>query len=162
VKIIVERAVQDDAEAVADLMEELDAFYGAPPTEPRQQRVDTIRRLVLTGHPSPAVILARDGDELVGMASYSFLWPAAGVTQSLFLKELYVRETARRRGVGGLLMQRLHTIAAEAGCSRIEWTTEIDNESARHFYAAQGYTIHEGKIIYRVEGRPAGRSSTGR
>jgi hypothetical protein len=41
-------------------------------------------------------MLAWDGDDLAGFAAYSFLWPAVGLTRSLFLKELYVAEAARR------------------------------------------------------------------
>ena len=35
-----------------------------------------------------------------GMASYSFLWPAAGLTRSLYLKELYVAQDWQRQGIG--------------------------------------------------------------
>jgi GNAT superfamily N-acetyltransferase len=56
----------------------------------------------------------------VGFASYSFLWPAAGLTQSLYLKELFVTAKARRQGVGQALMERLIDIAKKAGCSRVE------------------------------------------
>jgi GNAT superfamily N-acetyltransferase len=43
------------------------------------------------------------------MASYSFLWPAAGVTRSLYLKELYVAQDWQRQGIGKLLMDSLQT-----------------------------------------------------
>jgi GNAT superfamily N-acetyltransferase len=77
------------------------------------------------------VLLARDGGLAAGLASYSFLWPAPGLTQSLFLKELYVRQAYRGHGVGRLLMQRVFEIAAETGCSRVEWMTEQTNNEAK-------------------------------
>ncbi len=150
--IRVDPATPEDAEALADLMEELDIFYGAPPTQGRDARVATIRRLVFGAPPAAYVLLARDGGRLVGMAAFSYLWPAAGVTHSLFLKELYVSEAVRRRGVGRLLMERLHAIAAEQGCSRVEWMTETDNVRARAFYEAIGGPVHEGKVFYRQTG----------
>jgi GNAT superfamily N-acetyltransferase len=152
VTISVDPATRADAEALTDLMAELDAFYGAPHTEPRDQRLAQITRLVFSDQPAAYVLLARDGDQLVGMAAYSFLWPAAGVTQSLFLKELYVSEATRRHGVGRALMERLYAIAAEQECSRVEWMTETDNSAARAFYEAIGAAVHEGKVFYRVEG----------
>jgi ribosomal protein S18 acetylase RimI-like enzyme len=151
VTITVTAAAIADADDLTDLMEELDTFYGAPPTDPREQRISHIRELLIAGHPSPTVLLARDGDEVLGMASYSFLWPAAGVTRSLFLKELYVREHVRRRGIGRLLMDHLRRIAAENGCSRVEWTTDTTNQAAQDFYQAQGFTIRTGKLFYRME-----------
>ena len=54
------------------------------------------------------MLLARDEDGvLAGFASYSFLWPAVGLTASLYLKELYVAASRQRHGVGTLLMQGL-------------------------------------------------------
>ncbi|WP_460793079.1 GNAT family N-acetyltransferase [Micromonospora sonneratiae] len=70
--------------------------------------------------------LARDNETAAGLASYTFLWPAVGLTRSLYLKEPYVSKTHRRRGIGTLLMSILATIAAENRCSRLEWTTDTD------------------------------------
>ncbi|MDT3438266.1 GNAT family N-acetyltransferase [Pseudofrankia sp. BMG5.37] len=150
--ISVQAATPGNAEDLADLMVELDTFYGAPPAENPADRLAQIRRLLFGPVPAAQVLLARDGERLVGMASYSYLWPAAGVTHSLFLKELYVREDARRHGVGRLLMEHLQAVAAEQGCSRVEWMTEADNIRARAFYEAIGGPIHEGKVFYRMEG----------
>ena len=86
----------------------------------------------------------------MGIASYSFLWPAAGVTRSLYLKELYVRQAARRRGVGKLLMDELTGVANLHHCSRIEWTTEPENADAQAFYATLGAEVFAGKVFYRV------------
>ena len=43
------------------------------------------------GHHPAAHVFAAYADELVVFATYSFLWPAIGLTRSLFLKELYQR-----------------------------------------------------------------------
>ncbi len=136
-------------------MAELDSFYGAPPTEQPAERLAQIRRLLFGPVPVAYVLLARDKGRLVGMASYSYLWPAAGVTHSLFLKELYVSADARRHGVGRLLMERLQAMATEQGCSRFEWTTDLENTAAQAFYDALGTRVHEGKVFYRVEGGTA-------
>jgi GNAT superfamily N-acetyltransferase len=75
-------------------------------------RLDRAQCLTICGDSPPAhSLLAWDNGELVGFASYSFLWPAVGLTRSLYLKELYVAEAARRKGVGKLLMRRLYLIA---------------------------------------------------
>ncbi|MFF2512245.1 GNAT family N-acetyltransferase [Streptomyces sp. NPDC058086] len=88
---------------------------------------------------------------MVGLAAYSFLWPSAGSTHSLFLKELYVRDTLRRQGVGERLMNELRGIAvARSGCSRVEWMTDRDNPGARAFYRSLGFAEFDGKIVYRV------------
>jgi GNAT superfamily N-acetyltransferase len=83
--------------------------------------------------PSAHVLLAWDDGELVGFASYSFLWPAVRLTRSLYLKELYVAEAARRKGVGKLLMRRVYLVAVQEDCSRVEWTTDRENGDAQPF-----------------------------
>ena len=89
------------------------------------------------------------------MAAYSFLWPAAGLTRSLYLKELYIGEGYRRRGAGRLLMQALFEVAGQHGCSRVEWTTDSGNAGAQAFYEMLRLPRHPSKVFYRVEG--AGR-----
>lgn len=89
----------------------------------------------------------------MGLASYSFHWPAVGLTRSLFLKELYVVQEFRRGGVGKLLMGALLEVAQNTQCSRVEWTTDMQNANAQKFYDAIGVHQDRSKLFYRVEGR---------
>ncbi|SRR6266568_1154239 len=150
--ITVNPARPADVHALAELAEKMDRFYGATDTEPLELRVSQINEAIFGASPSAHVLLAWDQDKLAGFASYSFLWPAAGLTRSLFLKELYVAETARRQGVGKLLMQRLYAIAVERGCSRVEWMTEKENTEAQGFYTDLGAQVNETKLFYRIAG----------
>jgi GNAT superfamily N-acetyltransferase len=86
------------------------------------------------------------------MAAYSFLWPAAGVTRSLYLKELYVTEAFRCKGIGALLMRRLCQVAVEHECSRVEWTSDQGNPLAEAFYGRLGIPKNQEKICYKLEG----------
>ena len=72
---------------------------------------------------------ARRRGQARGVRRVLVSWPAAGLSTSLYLKELYVADTARRTGVATALMRGLYTIAAERGCSRVEWTTDEGNEA---------------------------------
>ena len=54
-------------------------------------------------------------------------------------------------------MNRLFAVAAEKGCSRVEWTTDADNTSTRAFYEALGATPLPAKIFYRTATLPSGR-----
>jgi GNAT superfamily N-acetyltransferase len=128
-------------------------FYGDVRPDPPQQRAAEISAVLFSVPPNAFALLARDNAErLAGFAAYSFLWPAAGLSTSLYLKELYVADTARRTGVATALMRGLYAIAAERGCSRVEWTTDDGNEQAKAFYAAFGAKPLPSKIFYRAEG----------
>jgi ribosomal protein S18 acetylase RimI-like enzyme len=150
--IVVRPAELGDVKAIADLLEELDRFYGATETQPLDERVRGIEEALFGTPPTAYALLAWDDASLAGLASYSFLWPAAGVTRSLYLKELYVRQDRRRSGVGRVLMDELYAIAVARGCSRVEWTTETDNVAAQGFYEALGAERLEGKVFYRISG----------
>ena len=143
-------ATPGDAAAIAALCAELDEFYGDAPQGAPAERAAQVRAALSGRPPMACVLLARDGEALAGFASYSFLWPAAGLTASLYLKELYVTGAYRLGGTGRLLMDGLGKIAADRGCSRVEWTTDAGNAAAQAFYEALGARPLTSKIFYRV------------
>jgi GNAT superfamily N-acetyltransferase len=132
-------------------MQEMDNFYEVANPEPIEAKIRNISSMLSGAGPSAVVLLAWERGELAGFASYSYLWPAAGTTRSLYLKELYVRSGYRRSGVGQALMERLFGIAREKGCSRIEWTTDRGNCAAQEFYRGIGAEPRPAKLFYRVE-----------
>lgn len=146
-------ADRSDIEALAELIEEIERFYGSTEIQPLEERRSQVEDALFGSPPLASALLVEDeAGALVGLAAYSFLWPAAGSSHSLFLKELYVRSTVRRQGVGARLMGELRTLAAaRPGCSRVEWMTDRDNSGARAFYKSLGFTKFDGKIVYRVD-----------
>lgn len=149
--VSIDPAALADIPDIAALLEELDRFYGAADVEPRTLREPLIAE-VLFGEDSVArALLAKDTEgHAVGLAAYSFLWPAAGVTRSLYLKELYIREGCRKMGYGRALMEKIREIASARECSRIEWTTERENRDAISFYSSLGAEIVADKVFYRL------------
>ena len=108
-------------------------------------------RDVLFGAPPLAyALVAWDGIAPAGLAAYSFLWPAAGLSASLYLKELYVAAAYQRSGASPLLMGGLGAIAAARGLSRLEWTTDASNAGAQAFYQALGAEPLRSKVFYRA------------
>lgn len=144
----IHRAMEQDVEAIARILAEVESYYGGKQVAPP---LDQIKSALFGDRPAATVLLARDDDQVLGLASFSLLWPAAGAESSLYVKELYVRGFARRRGVGRALMAALRQEAATVGCSRIEWTADRDNPEAVAFYAGMGFEAHTGKIFYRWE-----------
>ena len=141
----------DDAAAIAVLLEEMDHFYGAAGTEPLGERLRQINEALFASPPAAHALLAWDNARLAGFAAYSFLWPAVGLTRSLYLKELYVAGDYRYRGAGKMLMQAVLDVASKHECSRVEWTTDRDNSGAQAFYTTLGLPTEPSKVFYRVE-----------
>jgi GNAT superfamily N-acetyltransferase len=148
--ILLADAAPGDEERIADLLGELDLFYGDDPQGTGDERAAQVRAALFSDMPAARALLAWDSAALAGFASYSLLWPAAGLSASLYLKELYVAEAYRHTGVGRLLMEGLSELAAQRGLSRVEWTTDASNEPAQAFYAALGTEPLTSKIFYRT------------
>jgi GNAT superfamily N-acetyltransferase len=140
-----------DVDAIARLCDEMDQFYGDTPEAPAQ-RARQITGALFADPPSAYALLAWDGEQLTGFASYSYLWPASGTSRSLYLKELYVTSAARGSGTGAALMRALSRHAVAHGCKRLEWTTDTSNQDAQAFYAALDVEPEKSKIFYRVTG----------
>jgi GNAT superfamily N-acetyltransferase len=119
-------ALPGDAAAVAAL----DEFYGSLPEGVPAERAAQVRDVLFGNPPLAHALVAWDGEAPAGFAAYSSLWPAAGLTASLYLKELYVAEAYRRTGVDQFLMGGLYDVARRRGLSRVEWTTDTSNVGA--------------------------------
>lgn len=144
----VERATVADIEVISVILGEIESYYGGREIP---GDVGQIRAALFSEHPVATVLLARDGDQVLGLASYSLLWPAAGAESSVYLKELYVRAPYRRRGAARELLSAVRAEATAAGYSRVEWTADRDNPPALALYAALGFAEHRGKAFYRWE-----------
>lgn len=147
-------AVPRDASDLVQLLNEVDAFYGDKVDESADCRKMAVESALFADPPMARALVAEATDgRLVGLASYSFLWPATGSTASLYLKELFVSQAQRGEGLGRLMFNELCRVAIDLGLSRVELTTDRSNQDAQQFYNRMGLTAHDGKIFYRVDDR---------
>jgi GNAT superfamily N-acetyltransferase len=146
--IVIEPPNDTDVPALVDLLEALDRFYGVTEFEPAGVRATRVRDALFGTPPAAHALVAREGGALVGIATYSWHWPASDLRTSLFMKDLFVAEGHRGAGVGERLMQALRTLAAERGCGRVEWTADAWNEGAQRFYDRLG-ARRDGRQFYR-------------
>lgn len=139
-----------EAGLVGDLLDQIHAYYDLDPLTP-EQRADVVAQLLGRGHND--LVLARDLRGPLGLAVYSFVYPADGPRPGLFLHELFVSQAARGRGVGRALMARLVAIAQARDCARIDWAAEATNAPAMTFYAQIGAERVAEKRYFRVEAK---------
>jgi GNAT superfamily N-acetyltransferase len=103
VGVLIERATPADIEVISVILGEIESYYGGKDVPGDQAQIGAA---LFGERPVATVLLARDGDDVLGLASYSVLWPAAGAESSVYLKELYVRAPHRRRGVARALLEQ--------------------------------------------------------
>jgi ribosomal protein S18 acetylase RimI-like enzyme len=83
------------------------------------------------------LLIAYDNDQPIGFVSgVELTHPDKGT--EMFLYELAVGESARRRGIGTALVKALITLAEERGCYGMFVLTDDDNPAARATYRRTG------------------------
>jgi GNAT superfamily N-acetyltransferase len=78
----------------------------------------------------------------------------------LYLEDLFVLPSHRRRGHGRALLVALARLAIERGCGRFEWAALAWNEPALAFYRSLGAELMSEWRIFRVTGAPLERLAT--
>ena len=86
-------------------------------------------------------LIAEEGGDLVGFLVYYFVPFTYRARPNLIIKELYIADGYRSRGVGKLLMKAVAREAEQAGCGMIKWYVAKWNERGVQFYERLGATI---------------------
>jgi GNAT superfamily N-acetyltransferase len=86
-------------------------------------------------------LIAESGDELVGFLVYYFVPFTYRAKPNLIIKELYVADGRRSKGVGKLLTSAVAREAEQAGCGMIKSYVAKWNERGIRFYERLGATI---------------------
>ncbi|MER9654358.1 GNAT family N-acetyltransferase [Mesorhizobium sp. M0152] len=145
-------ATIEDAPALADVLCEMAVHYRQPPLA-ADRALSAARKWL--GEESPAYphfALAFVEGEVGGLASVAIAHPGIDLERLLFLKDLFVRKSARNVGVGRALIGFLADHCRHNGIGRIDLTTEDWNEGALRFYDRLGAERHGQKIFLRLSG----------
>jgi ribosomal protein S18 acetylase RimI-like enzyme len=94
--------------------------------------------------PGSNILLAWDGDQVVGLLSFSVRPGLYHAGQSALIEELVVQSSARSHGVGGLLIDEVVKRTEALGCKEISVSTMADNTGAIRFYVKHGF--EEGAV----------------
>ncbi len=149
----------DQHESCIDLLGELHAHYHGG-SLPARGVVQAHLREHLLGADSPLHLgVASDADgRVLGLAAvlfvHSLVEPAPPHDRQCHLKELFVREAARGRGVGRALMAWTAREALQRGCGRVDWHVQATNQAGRRFYKRLGAQPVEERLSFRL-GREA-------
>ena len=95
-------------------------------------------------------LVAELDGRLVGFATLNPYFPGSRLTHGLYLKELYVTDGARSKGVGERLIEAIRALARKRGDSQVRWTTGARNTGAQKFYDRLGMRREE-KVYYVMD-----------
>jgi|SRR3989344_68397 len=97
---------------------------------------------------SIVLMIARDGERLVGMATI-YLIKKIG-NRKAYIEDMIVDEEHRSQGIGGKLMHALIDAAREQGARSVELMTRIERKDAHRFYERLGFK-NKDRYVYKLE-----------
>jgi GNAT superfamily N-acetyltransferase len=147
---LVRKATKADANALVGLVVGLAEFerLEPPDAEARERLVRDVFTRKLAN-----VFVARFGKRLVGYALYFYTYSSFVARPTLYLEDIFVREDARRGGVGKALFMRCVREAARQSCGRMEWQVLTWNRKAIKFYEKLGAARLEDLRMFRLDRR---------
>ena len=86
------------------------------------------------------IFVVRDREVYVGFTQLYPTFSSVSMKRTWILNDLYVDKTARKKGVGEMLLQKAKDYAIETGAKTISLSTAIDNYAAQRLYEKSGYT----------------------
>ncbi|MCC7275454.1 MAG: GNAT family N-acetyltransferase [Alphaproteobacteria bacterium] len=156
--LVVRPPAVDEGPALAGVLGDMVAHYGQ--SVPSARMDEAVAMLLRPSRAGPFALVAVREDGFVGIALFGEAFPAFALTRGLFLRDVWVSEAARGRGIGRALMAGLGRFARAHGHTRIEWRTGRDNLPAQRLYAAIGAPPTDA-VYYRLEGADLDRLAAG-
>ena len=136
---IVHRATVADLELVAPLFDAYRQFYAAPPD---LEACRAFLRERIERDESVVFIATLEGRG-VGFTQLYPSFTSIGLNRAWILNDLYVDASARRLGVGRMLLNAAKEFAVEKGAAWLELATTKDNHAAQALYRSLGYELDE-------------------
>lgn len=120
---------------------------------------EQLRDALFTRHEAEAIIgLYRNHP--VAFALYYDHFATFTGRVSLYMEELYVRESMRGRGIGKAMISCLAGIATKRNLIRMEWPCMADNTPAIDFYNKLGADVLSDRVLFRLSGDALARMAS--
>lgn len=138
--IIIRTATENDLEAIHTLILEFVAF---------QKSADkvsiTIAQMKKDKGLFQCLVAETDDNRIIGFASHFFCY-YSWTGRALYIDDLYVTQSYRKRGIGKALLDAIVQKAKDNNCYKVRWQTSNWNSNAITFYKNYGAEIDQVEI----------------
>jgi len=146
-EVTIRHATIFDLEQPAPLFDAYRQFYRKP-SDPELARQFLRDRLQ---HGQSIVILAlRPDGSVLGFTQLFPSFSSASAARIFILNDLFVKEDARRQGVGRRLLEAAAEFGRAAGAVRLTLSTEIANLAAQALYEKEGWQRQTDFYVYNL------------
>jgi ribosomal protein S18 acetylase RimI-like enzyme len=124
---------------VRDLLPLLRGYCDFYRVHPPDERLEALCRALIERPEEGMQLIARDEKgEAIGFATVYWTWATLVALRVGVMNDLYVKPSARDRGVGRALVEACRERAREHGAAGLEWETEPRNTRAQRLYESLG------------------------
>jgi len=97
-----------------------------------------------------AFLALDDGNAACGYAICLETYSSFLAKPTMYLKDIFVREDARKNGAGSALFNTVVELGRSRGCGRVDWQVLDWNTLARDFYRSRGADEMKEWLLYRI------------
>ena len=133
--IIIRPAEEDDYEAILELFREFAHFENLD-----MRMTNSVEQMKTEKNYFNCFVAVNNRNEIVGYATYFFAY-FTWTGKSLYMDDLYVKESNREQGIGTLLINKVIELANSSGCHKLRWQVSDWNAPAIGFYKSLGAVI---------------------
>ena len=147
-EILIRPVERSDFAQWKELWDGYNAFYGRKDTTALPDATTSITwsRFFDAYEPMHALVAEQQG-QLLGLVHFLYHRSTISIAPTCYLQDLFTLDSARGRGVGRALIERVYERARQAGCSRVYWLTHETNETAMKLY--DKVAEKSGFVVYR-------------
>lgn len=113
---------------------------------------ELLRETLFGARPRAEVAIGYFQEEAVGFVLFFHNYSTFLARPGLYIEDLFVDESYRRRGFGRALLLYVARLAKERHCGRLEWAVLDWNEPAINFYKQLGALAMDQWTVFRVSG----------
>lgn len=133
----IRKALEADFPEIISLIKELAAFEKAP-----EKVTNTVEQMKREKEYFHCFVAETKTGEIIGIALYFFAY-YTWVGKSLYLDDIYVKESFRKKKIGSALLRKIFEIAYAENCKRVRWQVLNWNEAAIQMYKKSGAEIDD-------------------
>ncbi len=130
-------ATAEELPLAARLLGEFRDHYGRD-TPSDAEFTDSVARIATAG--SGEYLLGALADEAIGVLQLRYRWSIWTSSEDAWIEDVFVRESARRAGLGRALIELAMERARDRGCARIELDVDEANTAALQLYLSLGFS----------------------